>query len=145
VTETLARTSCVWDSAHGLQILPAVGTDSAHKGSHSPTSGRPTSKIPQPKSSPHVPSRKHHNFGADAATAAAASAAASVDHGLLAIPSKKARSELFDRMDYNGNGALSLAEIDKAVVELYPTFNNKPVLMRAYKAADYNGTRHGSL
>ena len=39
-------------------------------------------------------------------------------------------------MDYNGNGALSLAEIDAAVVELYPGFNNKPALMRAYHAAD---------
>jgi hypothetical protein len=38
-----------------------------------------------------------------------------------------------------GNGGLSLAEIDKAVLELYPTFNNKPALMRAYKAADRSG------
>ncbi|GBB84720.1 hypothetical protein RclHR1_01130015 [Rhizophagus clarus] len=43
----------------------------------------------------------------------------------------------FNRFDYNGNGLLSLAEIDKAVLELYPQFaKNKPVLMRAYKAAD---------
>ena len=27
---------------------------------------------------------------------------------------------MFDRWDYNGNGVLSLAEIDKAAVELYP-------------------------
>jgi TPR repeat protein len=44
--------------------------------------------------------------------------------------------ELFERWDSNDNGALSLAEIDKAVVEAYPEFNHKPVLMRAYKAAD---------
>jgi hypothetical protein len=42
-------------------------------------------------------------------------------------------------MDVNGNGSLSLAEIDKAVIELYPQFNNKPALMRAYKSADKSG------
>ena len=51
-------------------------------------------------------------------------------------PTKAEREALFKRMDYNGNGALSLAEIDKAVLELYPGFDNKPALMRAYKAAD---------
>ena len=59
--------------------------------------------------------------------------------GVLILPDKRARDELFKRMDYNGNGALSLAEIDKAVVELWPQFNNKPALMRAYKAADKSG------
>ena len=38
-----------------------------------------------------------------------------------------------------GNGGLSLAEIDKVVRELYPTFDNKPALIRAYKAADRTG------
>jgi hypothetical protein len=33
-------------------------------------------------------------------------------------------------MDYNGNGGLSLAEIDKAVIELHPAYNHKPSLMR---------------
>lgn len=42
----------------------------------------------------------------------------------------------FNEMDVNGNGRISLAEIDKLIVEKYPTFNNKPALMRAYKAAD---------
>ena len=54
----------------------------------------------------------------------------------LVAPTKAEREKLFKRMDYNGNGALSLAEIDKAVLELYPGFDNKPALMRAYKAAD---------
>ena len=57
----------------------------------------------------------------------------------LQVPDKGTRSELFRRIDYNGNGGLSLAEIDKAVVELYPEFNHKPSLMRAYKAADISG------
>jgi len=46
---------------------------------------------------------------------------------------------LWKRLDYNGNNIVSLAEIDKMVVELvagkvWPEWlNNKPALMRAYK------------
>ena len=57
----------------------------------------------------------------------------------LPLPGKKERMALFDRFDFNGNGLLSLAEIDKAVVELYPHFDHKPALMRAYHAADVTG------
>jgi Ca2+-binding EF-hand superfamily protein len=57
----------------------------------------------------------------------------------LVMPNKEERARIFRRMDYNGNGVLSLAEIDKAVVELWPQLNNKQVLMRAYQAADVNG------
>jgi Ca2+-binding EF-hand superfamily protein len=57
---------------------------------------------------------------------------------VLALPDKAERHALFDRIDYNGNGALSLAEIDKAVGELWPQFDHKRALMRAYKAADRN-------
>ena len=42
-------------------------------------------------------------------------------------------------MDFNGNGSLSLAEIDKAIVELWPQFDHKKAVLRAYKAADRNG------
>ena len=55
------------------------------------------------------------------------------------VPTKAKRKAMFHRMDVNGNGLLSLAEIDKCVVEEFPAFNHKPVLMRAYKAADANG------
>jgi len=45
--------------------------------------------------------------------------------------------KIFNVFDYNGNGILSLAEIDKAVIELYPHLaKDKPAIMRAYKAAD---------
>ncbi|RIA84017.1 hypothetical protein C1645_742649 [Glomus cerebriforme] len=45
--------------------------------------------------------------------------------------------KVFDIFDYNGNGVLSLAEIDRAVIELYPDLaKNKLAIMRAYKAAD---------
>eukprot|EP00931_Biecheleriopsis_adriatica_P114619 TRINITY_DN90541_c0_g1_i1.p1 TRINITY_DN90541_c0_g1~~TRINITY_DN90541_c0_g1_i1.p1 ORF type:complete len:487 (-),score=111.77 TRINITY_DN90541_c0_g1_i1:55-1515(-) len=43
--------------------------------------------------------------------------------------------ELWRRLDYNGNNIVSLAEIDKMVVEEYPLLNHKPALMRAYKKA----------
>jgi Ca2+-binding EF-hand superfamily protein len=52
---------------------------------------------------------------------------------------RDAINEAFDRFDFNGNGGLSLAEIDKAVVELLPRYNHKPSLMRAYKASDKDG------
>jgi hypothetical protein len=57
----------------------------------------------------------------------------------LPIPDKTELHALFKRMDTNGNGLLSLAEIDKAVSELWPQLNNKPAMMRAYKAADRSG------
>ena len=57
----------------------------------------------------------------------------------LEVPDRQRRDELFRRMDYNGNGGLSLAEIDKAVIELFPEYDHKPSLMRAYKAADVSG------
>jgi len=55
------------------------------------------------------------------------------------IPPKETEIEKkFKEMDYNGNKIISLAEIDKLIVEGYPLFDNKPALMRAYKAADLN-------
>ena len=45
----------------------------------------------------------------------------------------------FNEMDVNGNGLISLAEIDKLITQMYPKFNNKPALIRAYHAADMNG------
>jgi len=46
---------------------------------------------------------------------------------------KTLRTELWRSLDFNGNGIVSLAEIDKWVVERYPLLNSKPALMRAYK------------
>ena len=61
----------------------------------------------------------------------------------ITMPDKAGRDKLFHEIDVNSNGGLSLAEIDKAVVDgtigramNYPDFNHKPALMRAYKAAD---------
>ena len=72
------------------------------------------------------------------ATAGDGTAGGSADDGRLTMPNRAQRDELFKRFDFNGNGMLSLAEIDKAVVELWPQFDHKPALMRAYKAADRN-------
>ncbi|CAB9514451.1 EFh [Seminavis robusta] len=51
---------------------------------------------------------------------------------------KKKRMEQWSKIDVNGNGYLSLAEIDKGmrdVVDLPTLFDIKPVLMRAFQAA----------
>jgi len=44
----------------------------------------------------------------------------------------------FGELDMNGNKKLSLAEIDKWVVERFPLLNNKKALMRAYKQTTAN-------
>merc|ERR1712166_3579 len=41
--------------------------------------------------------------------------------------------ELWDLLDFDGNNIVSLAEIDKLMVQRYPPLNHKPALMRAYK------------
>ncbi|CAF1035226.1 unnamed protein product [Rotaria sp. Silwood1] len=50
--------------------------------------------------------------------------------------SKEEIKQLFKRFD-NGNGHLSLAELDRAIIHYYPQFaTNKKAIMQAYKAAD---------
>jgi hypothetical protein len=52
----------------------------------------------------------------------------------MAIVGSQARLRaVWTGLDFNGNGAVSLAEIDKWVVEQYPLLDSKPALMRAYK------------
>ncbi len=51
-------------------------------------------------------------------------------------PSQTEMLESFTLLDFNGNGIVSLAEIDKYITERYPVFNNKPALIRAMKMAD---------
>jgi Ca2+-binding EF-hand superfamily protein len=57
----------------------------------------------------------------------------------FARPSRREISKSFEALDWNQNGLLSLAEIDKYVTERFPKLDNKPALMRAYKASDVNG------
>jgi len=47
---------------------------------------------------------------------------------------------LWTQLDFNGNNIVSLAEIDKLIVERYPLLNQKPALMRAYKKTTGKGT-----
>lgn len=52
--------------------------------------------------------------------------------------SKAKRFELFNRFDPNGNGYLSLAEVDKGlrdVLAVDDIFNCKPVIMRAFQSS----------
>eukprot|EP00929_Paragymnodinium_shiwhaense_P024799 TRINITY_DN15154_c0_g1_i3.p1 TRINITY_DN15154_c0_g1~~TRINITY_DN15154_c0_g1_i3.p1 ORF type:complete len:188 (+),score=47.87 TRINITY_DN15154_c0_g1_i3:352-915(+) len=48
--------------------------------------------------------------------------------------------QMWSTLDYNGNNIVSLAEIDKWVVERYPLLNHKPALMRAYKCTIKSGS-----
>jgi len=47
--------------------------------------------------------------------------------------------KMWTSLDFNGNHIVSLAEIDKWVVEQYPILNHKPALMRAYKRTIKDG------
>ena len=51
------------------------------------------------------------------------------------LKSREKLSALWKNLDFNGNGKVSLAEIDKMIVSIpgFQKFNNKPALMRAYK------------
>ena len=51
---------------------------------------------------------------------------------------KAARKKMFNEFDPNGNGILSLAEVDKAVrdvLNLDAVFDAKPAIMRAFQIA----------
>lgn len=52
---------------------------------------------------------------------------------LSTISTYKGIDGLWKRLDFNGNNIVSLAEIDKFVIENFPLLNNKPALIRAYK------------
>jgi Ca2+-binding EF-hand superfamily protein len=67
----------------------------------------------------------------------------SIDGAKRLFKDKEKLKKLWDRIDFNNNQMVSLAEIDKMVVELadspgedqaiWASFDNKPALMRAYK------------
>ncbi len=64
-----------------------------------------------------------------------------VERANALIADKENVKKLWKRVDFNGNGFVSLAEVDKMVVMdqasggLFKDFNNKPALIRAYKAS----------
>merc|ERR1712232_897156 len=57
------------------------------------------------------------------------------------INDNKALLKMWHELDFNGNNIVSLAEIDKWVVENYPLLNHKPALMRAYKKTIKDGNK----
>jgi Ca2+-binding EF-hand superfamily protein len=60
---------------------------------------------------------------------------------MIADNDQEAMKKMWQHLDFNGNGKVSLAEIDKFVVENYPILNHKPALMRAYKKTDEDGNK----
>lgn len=61
---------------------------------------------------------------------------------------RKRREQLFSQIDMNGNGYLSLAEVDKGVRDILgldALFNAKPVMMRAFQAAKNVGQPKSNL
>ena len=53
--------------------------------------------------------------------------------------------QLFKKFD-NGNGILSLAEVDRAIIHWYPEFGtNRQAMLRAFKAADTNNVHENEV
>ena len=52
---------------------------------------------------------------------------------------KEALLKEWNALDYNGNGHVSLAEIDRWIQNSFPILNNKPAMMRAYKNTTHGG------
>lgn len=55
------------------------------------------------------------------------------------VADKTETDKLWSSLDFNGNGIVSLAEIDRWVVQQFPLLNHKPALMRAYKKTCQEG------
>lgn len=53
------------------------------------------------------------------------------------VSDKKNADKLWHRLDANGNGKVSLAELDKFVIENFPQLNNKKALIRAHHQATF--------
>jgi len=58
---------------------------------------------------------------------------------MLADNDQAGLKTMWQHLDFNGNNVVSLAEIDKFVVESYAVLNHKPALMRAYKKTITDG------
>jgi len=89
-----------------------------------------------PKKHHHHHHRHHHSEAIGGAETESAYRQAATT---IVVPPEEERDKIFAAMDYNGNGFLSLAEVDKAIGSTFPELDNKPALMRAFKAADVDG------
>ena len=92
-----------------------------------------------------VPAGRRAALTAAALTAAALTAAAADRYVSrapaqdLVAPSAWDRAALFKLADCNGNGMLSLSEIEDAVKTVWPAFDDRAILRRAHKVADLSG------
>ena len=59
--------------------------------------------------------------------------------GEIVVPGPASVHEIFLRLDTAGQNQLSLNEVAQGVTELWPSFDDAPALMRAYRAADSTG------
>lgn len=62
-------------------------------------------------------------------------------------PSNKGLKKLWSALDFNQNGHVSVAEVDKWLVTQYPLLNHKPAIMRSFQAtknADGKQKGHGA-
>ena len=71
--------------------------------------------------------------------AVAAKARPGQKRGPLRLPKQARLLEVFDRWNYSGDELLSLADVDKAIDELFPSFSARPcpALRRAAYAASH--------
>lgn len=67
-------------------------------------------------------------------------ASAAPTHEVLSVPPQTVINALFSNLDPHGNGLLSLADLEKATKELWPSYTNKSAIRQAHKATDRNRT-----
>lgn len=63
------------------------------------------------------------------------------DRPYLVMPSSAEREALFERWSATGDKYLSMAEVERAVDELWPQLNHRKVIALAYRAADVAGDK----
>ncbi|CAE7755775.1 unnamed protein product [Symbiodinium sp. CCMP2456] len=96
----------------------------------------PAPSLHSPSAKHHSKVAVHHSHSAKTQIVNQFEVAEKKLHGLL--KDKRQLHQLWRKMDYNGNGLVSLAEMDGCVTDCFPEANNKPALMRAYKATERN-------
>eukprot|EP00756_Hemistasia_phaeocysticola_P040076 Hpha_TRINITY_DN16845_c1_g2::TRINITY_DN16845_c1_g2_i1::g.149917::m.149917 len=127
-------------------------TSPGMRGRSTPTPRTPNSPTPQPRK----PSPRHPRPSSRSPARAGKAEGAEIDWADVTarLPyqgdesSTKRRKKLFRAIDVNGNGQLSLAEIDKGlrdVLRLPQVFDAKPAVMLAYKIAKGSSSRGDDL
>lgn len=55
------------------------------------------------------------------------------------FPKRETREQIFQRLDTNGNGRISVSEVDDAVDDLWPSFAHTGSIIYAFRACDADG------